>query len=146
MSTTDNNNDMQLGGSGEMISSKKECTSCEQNNVNNIIDGINAVAIHDDVSTCASCGKESNSNDMNTCNKCKEIKYCNAACKKKHRKKHKKACERRVAELFDEKLFKEHPPSEEECPICMLPLPININQSIFKSCCGKLICKGCELL
>ena len=35
------------------------------------------------------------------------VKYCNAACKKKHRKKHKKACERRVAEMHDEKLFKE---------------------------------------
>ena len=41
--------------------------------------------------TCASCGKESNIDDMNTCNKCKSVKYCNAACKKKHRKKHKKA-------------------------------------------------------
>ena len=31
---------------------------------------------------------------MNTCNKCKSVKYCNAACKKKHRQKHKKQCER----------------------------------------------------
>ena len=44
--------------------------------------------------TCANCGKESNSSDMNTCNKCKSVKYCNAACKKKHRQKHKKQCER----------------------------------------------------
>ena len=29
----------------------------------------------------------------NTCNKCKKVKYCNAACKKKHRHKHKKECE-----------------------------------------------------
>ena len=43
---------------------------------------------------CANCGKESNSSDMNTCNKCKSVKYCNAACKKKHRQKHKKQCER----------------------------------------------------
>ena len=73
--------------------------------------------------TCASCGKEGNSNssDMNTCNKCKSVKYCNAACKKKHRSKHKKACERRVAELHDEALFKD-PPPPEECPICELPL------------------------
>ena len=32
----------------------------------------------------------------NICNKCKQVKYCNAACKKKHRQKHKKECERRV--------------------------------------------------
>jgi len=43
---------------------------------------------------CANCGKESNSSDMNTCNKCKSVKYCNAACKKEHRQKHKKQCER----------------------------------------------------
>ena len=42
---------------------------------------------------------------MNTCNKCKMVKYCNAACKKKHRTKHKKKCERRVAELHDEQLY-----------------------------------------
>lgn len=40
-------------------------------------------------------------------------------------KTHKKACERRAAEiaaeLYDEKLFKEVEP--EECPICLLPLP-----------------------
>ena len=77
--------------SGEITSSKKECTSCEQNYVNNIIEDFNSVAIQDDMSMCASCGKEGNSDDMNTCNKCQSVKYCNAACKKKHRSKHKKA-------------------------------------------------------
>ena len=91
--------------------------------------------------TCAACGKEGNSDDMNTCNKCRMVKYCNAACKKKHRSKHKKKCDRRVAELHDEQLFKEPPPSEE-CPICMLPMPPS-DQRTFKVCCGKLICNGC---
>src|SRR5210317_710643 len=90
--------------------------------------------------TCASCDKEGG--NLNTCNKCKMAKYCNAACKKKHRSKHKKACEKRVAELHDEALFKEHPPTED-CPICLLPLPIDGIQTIFKSCCGKIICRGC---
>ena len=72
------------------------------------------------------------------------VKYCNAACKKKHRSKHKKACERRVAELHDEALFKE-PPAQEDCPICFLPLPIDTAQITFSSCCGKLICNGCIL-
>ena len=88
---------------------------------------------------CAQCGKEGG--NLNTCNKCEIAKYCNAACKKKHRSKHKKACERRVAELHDEALFKEQTP--EDCPICFLPLPIDATQSSFKSCCGKLICNGC---
>jgi len=59
-----------------------------------------------DVSACANCGKEGANN---TCNKCKMVKYCNAACKKKHRHKHKKQCERWVAKLQDEKLFKQPP-------------------------------------
>ena len=71
----------------------------------------------------------------------KMVKYCNATCKKKHRSKHKKACERRVAELHDEALFKE--PPRDDCPICFLPLPLDAGQTTFKSCCGKLICNGC---
>jgi len=134
-------NDQHGGGSGEMISSKKECTSCEQTNVDNITEDFNIVALND-MSTCANCGKEGNSDDMNICNKCKMVKYCNAACKKKHRSKHKKACERRVAEMHDEKLFKDHPPSEE-CPICMLPMPIDAGKTTFQACCGKTICSGC---
>jgi len=35
----------------------------------------------------------------NTCDKCKSVKYCNTLCKKKHKKKHKIECEKRVAEL-----------------------------------------------
>jgi len=130
MSTTDDNDD-QCGYSA----------SCEQNNIDNITKGINSLAVLDNVSTCAACGKEGNSDIMNTCNKCKMVKYCNAACKKKHRSKHKKACERRVAELHDEQLFKEV--EREECPICMLPMPLENYTSSFKSCCGKRICAGC---
>ena len=143
--TEDNDkNDQHPGGSsGEiMTSNKKECTSREQNNVDAITEGINSMAILDNISTCANCGKEGDSDDMNTCNKCKMVKYCNAACKKKHRTKHKKKCERRVAELHDEQLFKDHPPNEE-CPICFLPLPHESNTSNFMTCCGKSICLGC---
>lgn len=144
MSTTDDNNT--AGSSDEEITSnKKECTSCEQNNVDSITEGIYSIAALDDKSKCANCGKEGNRDDMNTCNKCKSVKYCNAACKKKHRSKHKKACERRAAEraaeLHDEKLFKDANP--KECPICMIPMPIETNTSTFKSCCGKIICDGC---
>ena len=78
---------------------------------------------------CANCGKEGDVDTMNTCNKCDLVKYCNAACKKKHRHKHKKKCEKRAAELYDEKLFKE-PPSREECPICFLPLPIEVSLTL----------------
>ena len=100
------------------------------------------------------CGKEGT--NLNICNKCKSAKYCNAACKKKHRSKHKTECERRVAELHeeelkcerraaelhDEALFKQ-PPPKEDCPICMLPLPSLYTGKRYKSCCGKDICSGC---
>ena len=141
MSTAGDNDDQCGADSGETISSKKECTSCEQNNVDAVTEGIDSVAVLDDTSICANCGKDGNSDDMNICDKCKEVKYCNAACKKKHRSKHKKACERKVAELHDEQLFKEA--ELEECPICMLPMPLETNTSTFKSCCGKSICHGC---
>ena len=68
--------------------------------------------------------------------------YCNAACKKKHRKKHKKECERRVAELHDEKLFKQPPPLED-CPICFIRLPELESGRAYMACCGKTICTGC---
>ena len=90
---------------------------------------------------CANCGKEG-SDVTNTCNKCKSVMYCNASCKKKHRQKHKKACERRVAELHDEKLFKQ-PPPEEDCPICFVRLPEMTTGCTYMACCGKVICSGC---
>jgi len=96
-----------------------------------------------DMSYCANCGKEGNSDDMNTCNKCKSVKYRNAACKKKHRKKHKKACERRVVELQDEALFAD-PPPREDCPICFIPLP-HATKTTWTNCCGKVICDGCMI-
>ena len=90
---------------------------------------------------CAACGKEGDGDTMNTCNKCKMVKYCNAACKKKHKSKHKKQCERRAAELHDGALFKD-PPPPEDCPICCLPLP-GTEETMFRACCGKVICDGC---
>ena len=90
---------------------------------------------------CANCGKEGI--NLNICNKCKEATYCNAACKKKHRSKHKKQCERRVAELHDEALFKEPPHEHGDCPICFLLLPTMGSGRSYMSCCGERICTGC---
>ena len=84
---------------------------------------------------CAACGKEGG--NLNMCNKCKMVTYCNAACKKKHRSKHKKQCEKRVAELHDEALFKEHTP-REDCPICFLPLPLNQVKQLLNHAVVKL--------
>lgn len=92
--------------------------------------------------TCANCGKEG-IDVNNTCNKCNSVKYCNAACKKKHRNKHKKDCERRVAELHEQKLFKQPPQLLEDCPICFLQLPHFAKARTYMACCGKVLCSGC---
>ena len=94
-----------------------------------------------EVSVFANCGKEGD--NLNICNKCKEATYCNAACKKRHRSKHKKQCERRVTELHDEALFGEPPPEFGDCPICFIRLPSMDSGRRYMSCCGKEICSGC---
>ena len=95
------------------------------------------------VVTCANCGKgEECAGNLKVCTACKMVKYCNRDCQIAHCPQHKKACKKRAAELYDEKLFKEHPP-REDCPICFLPLPLYDGQSYFKGCCGKTLCCGC---
>ena len=103
----------------------------------------------DVIPVCANCGKEGD-NVNNICNKCKMVKYCNASCKKKHRKKHKKDCEENqrlaaehAAELHDKELFKQPPPEHGDCPICFLRLPSLETGWKYKTCCGKVICSGC---
>ena len=92
---------------------------------------------------CANCGKgEEESDNLKKCSACLSIKYCSRECQAAHRPQHKKECKKRAAEIYDEKLFAE-PPPREECPICMLPLPIESSKTAFNSCCGKLICIGC---
>ena len=103
---------------------------------------------------CAACGKESET--LKTCSGCNAVKYCNADCQKGHRKQHQADCKKRAAEfevalfeigkraaeLFDEILFKK-PPPREDCPICMLQLPWDAEETAYEVCCGKIICCGC---
>jgi len=140
----------------EDTTSEEKYTSCEQK-----LDNVKTNEIEVDVSTddidvsiCANCGKEGTNN---TCNKCKMAKYCNAACKKRHRHKHKKDCEehikylaklqeeemRRAAELHDIELFKQPPIPDDDCPICFQLLPWLGTGKRYQGCCGKTICSGC---
>ena len=94
-------------------------------------------------STCANCGKsEECAGDLKACTACKMVKYCNRDCQVAHRPQHKRECKKRAAELHDIELFKQPPPNED-CPICMLPLPELETGSKYKVCCGKDICSGC---
>ena len=119
---------------------------------------------------CAECGEEGGVS-LKTCKACMHARYCSAECQRNHWPKHKKQCKLRAAELRDEALFKD-PPPKEDCPICFLPMPINLincmtlppatissvpiydfalaheelaNETTEKCypCCGKSICTGC---
>ena len=35
-------------------------------------------------------------------------------------------------------------PSQPECPICMLPLPFEVDRSVLLPCCGYVLCRACE--
>jgi len=142
------------------MSTPNSCNDeCIDDGVYEVIEKLQRINTIDNNVLCANCGKEG-SDISNICNKCKKARYCNAACKKKHRHKHKKDCEehiRRAAEkhneelrltaeheakLHDEKLFKQTPP-EEDCPICFIRLPTRKSGSRYMSCCGKVFCSGC---
>ena len=45
--------------------------------------------------------------------------------------------------VFDPELWKPHPP-KEDCPVCFVPLPLDAGESTYWSCCGKIICNGCN--
>ena len=94
---------------------------------------------------CANCGKAAvDEIKLKKC-ACKLVKYCSVECQKNHRPKHKKACKKRMAEIRDDKLFRQ--PDEShlgECSICCLPLPLEMKKSSINSCCCKIICNGCE--
>ena len=91
---------------------------------------------------CAACGK--GGDGLKKCGACELVRYCGAACQRAHRPKHKKECNMRAAELHDEALFKQ-PPSREDCPICFLELPVMASLQMYKSCCGKILCRGCSI-
>eukprot|EP00956_Cyclotella_meneghiniana_P003667 scaffold4459_cov64-Cyclotella_meneghiniana.AAC.4 len=90
--------------------------------------------------SCAACGKADGS--LKSCKACKLVKYCNVDCQVAHRSMHKKACQKKARELFEQKLFAK-PPAREDCPICMQMLPLEDRDSTYQTCCGKIICNGC---
>ena len=100
----------------------------------------------DTMQRCANCGvAEGDEIKLKKCTACYLVQYCGVKCQKDHRPKHKKECKKRAAELKDENLFKQ-PESNHlgDCPICCLPLPIDVTKSGLYTCCGKRICTGCS--
>jgi len=100
----------------------------------------------DTSSFCAACGvEECDDIKLKTCTACKSVRYCGVKCQKNHRPEHKRACKKRAAELRDELLFTQPESSHlGDCPICMIPLPLGAEKSIMMTCCGKVVCLGCD--
>ncbi len=96
---------------------------------------------------CASCGiAEVDAVKLKDCGGCDLVKYCSDECQDYHREYHEEACEMRAAELRDRDLFTMPDNScYGECPICCLPLPIDLQKSVMMACCSKRICNGCDI-
>ena len=93
---------------------------------------------------CASCGQAAVDNiQLKKC-ACNLVQYCGVNCQKNHRPHHKKACKKRMSEIRDDNLFRQPDESSYgECPICCLPLPIDVKKWTLHPCCSQLICQGC---
>jgi len=145
---------------------KDGASKSKSDGVCDVNDKLQNMSIGAAVSICANCGKE---DANNVCNKCKQVRYCNAVCKKVHKKKHKKDCEELIrlatekhneelkiaaeyaTKLHEEKLFQQPQPADD-CPICFLRIPslqtvlqtgARYTGSRYYECCGKVICSGC---
>ena len=109
-----------------------------------------SAAVNEEIYTvqcCASCGIAGIDDiKLKDCDECDLVKYCSDECQEDHRPQHKEECMKRAAELRDEILFKQPESSSfGDCPICCLPLPIDVKKTTSTTCCSKLICKGCSL-
>ena len=74
---------------------------------------------------CANCGKElRDSLKLENCTAGRLVKYCSVDCQNIHLEQHKTACEKRAAELHDERLYSlgHERPERDFCPICTLPI------------------------
>ena len=107
--------------------------------------GITEVSELADDNLCASCGIAALDNvKLKKCT-CELVKYCSDECRDNHREQHEEECKKRMAELNEQLLFTQPESSYHgDCPICFLPLSLDLSKSTMKSCCSKLICKGCD--
>eukprot|EP00984_Skeletonema_dohrnii_P017433 scaffold7925_cov81-Skeletonema_dohrnii-CCMP3373.AAC.1 len=99
-----------------------------------------------DTSCCASCGiAKVDDIELKECSDCDLARYCSDECQKDHKSQHEEDCKKRAAELRDELLFKQ-PESTDlgDCPICCLPMPLELSKANMHICCSKMICNGCH--
>jgi hypothetical protein len=97
--------------------------------------------------TCASCGTaEIDDVKLKPCDDCDLVRYCSDECQRDHKSQHEEDCKKRAAELRGELLFKQPESSHlGDCPICCLPMSLEPDTTRIMSCCGKEICRGCDI-
>ncbi len=104
-----------------------------------------AAAVAEEELHCANCGiAEVDDIKLKNCKSCDLVRYCSDDCQNNHKSEHEEACMKRAAELRDELLFTQ-PESTHlgDCPICMIPLPLDEEQFTTRLCCCNFICNGC---
>ncbi|EJK72957.1 hypothetical protein THAOC_05459, partial [Thalassiosira oceanica] len=96
-----------------------------------------------------SCGKRSlNSDNMKICGACvRELPDGSYSEEQRARRQSIRRCEECVAAGNQLVLMKKGRtrPEEDDCPICQLPLPLDMMESSFRMCCMKRVCNGCTL-
>ena len=94
---------------------------------------------------CANCGIAGvDEIKLEDCDGCDLVKYCSDKCREEHREKHEEECRKRKEGLHERKLFSQ--PDETHlgaCPLCFLPMPLDVDKSMFRTCCSEVICMGC---
>lgn len=87
-------------------------------------------------------------NNMKLCAACVQVLPRESFSKKQWQlKQYERRCKECIA--ADREVKRQDPllnwtrPTREECPICMVPLPLGGADYVYRSCCGKTICMGC---
>ena len=94
---------------------------------------------------CANCGvAKTDGIKLTPCHICDLVSYCSEECKNNHQEAHDAECKVRNLEMFDKILFRQPEGSHlGDCPLCCLPMPLDVKYQVAAECCGKLICSGC---
>jgi tetratricopeptide (TPR) repeat protein len=96
---------------------------------------------------CACCGIAAVDDvQLKSCDGgCDLVKYCGDGCQVNHREQREEECKQRKAELHDKDLFEQPDCSYMgECPLCFLPMSLDVTKLTLNTCCCKIICKGCD--
>ncbi len=98
--------------------------------------------------SCAYCGMEEGVDDtkLKHYDGCDLVKYCSDECHQLRKSDIENECKIIAAALARDKLLFTQPESTHmgDCPICCLPLLIDLSKSTFIACCSNYICNGCR--